>query len=131
LALTALLGDGTSVLIVTDANAESLTRLGAAIHAELVPIGLLPIGQLDRRFCDDTIWKLHAGRFPFVAGTLDFWLREVADEKQVNTLFINESFTRLVHPYDGGMDLILADVGERDAFTLRFGDWLSARPDGY
>ncbi|MHC5703306.1 DUF3885 domain-containing protein [Streptomyces tirandamycinicus] len=36
----------------------------------------------------------------------------------------------LVHPYDGGVDVIATSRSERDAFRARHPDWLSQHPGG-
>jgi hypothetical protein len=36
----------------------------------------------------------------------------------------------LLHPYDGGMDVILESKDARDLLKARHPEWLSARQDG-
>jgi hypothetical protein len=64
------------------------------------------------------------------AGRLDPLLRQVADEVIANVVLADTDLRWLYHPYDGGMDVILASSGERDVMRHRHRDWLSTHPSG-
>lgn len=55
---------------------------------------------------------------------LDPILRMVADEAIAGIILADPPLQRLFAPYDGGVDVIAADPGERDQLADRFADWL-------
>ncbi|MFI5611823.1 hypothetical protein [Amycolatopsis sp. NPDC051903] len=40
------------------------------------------------------------------------------------------SFDRIHHPYDGGADVLLPTIVDRDVVKHRHTDWLSSHPSG-
>jgi hypothetical protein len=73
---------------------------------------------------------LHARLTEWSAGRLDPLLRSVADATIANVVLADPGLRWLYHPYDGGMDVILASAEERDALRERHPTWLSTHPDG-
>lgn len=61
-------------------------------------------------------------------GSLDEILLCIADVKLINTFILNCETKRIFAPYDGGVDVILKNSGERNEFRLKYIDWLSAHP---
>lgn len=61
---------------------------------------------------------------------LDPLLRAVADYRTADVILAPHSCEWLLHPYDGGTDVIARSPAERDTLKERFGDWLSAHPRG-
>lgn len=51
-------------------------------------------------------------------------------EDRLRAAWLGTSSGEVFAPYDGGVDLILANEGRRDALAGKYGDWLSGRPDG-
>ncbi len=49
----------------------------------------------------------------------------VADDRTAEVILAPSTFEWLVHPYDGGIDVIAADPGQRDELRRRFADWLT------
>jgi hypothetical protein len=47
-----------------------------------------------------------------------------------NVLVVATDCRWVLHPYDGGMDVILESPGARDALRARFRDWLSKHSEG-
>ena len=70
----------------------------------------------------------------FVAETrvsgLDGLLHLVADDGCRGVLLLPTDLSWIVHPYDGGADVIVQTPAERDVLRARFSDWLSTREDG-
>ncbi len=74
---------------------------------------------------------LYAGRLANTPQALDPLLRAVADEVTIGVILAPDSLDWLVHPYDGGIDIIARSEAERDALRLRHAGWLSSHPEGY
>lgn len=64
---------------------------------------------------------------PTLAEFLMVW---VADALTAEAIIAPASLEWLMHPYDGGMDVIARDAVTRDALAQKFSNWLSPRPDG-
>lgn len=64
---------------------------------------------------------------PTMAEFLMVW---VADELTAEAVIAPPSLEWLMHPYDGGMDVIARDESQRNALAQTFADWRSPRPDG-
>lgn len=80
---------------------------------------------------EDSIYlSLFCGIHKLRRGSLDEVLLCVADEKIVNFFVVNCERERIFAPYDGGVDVILKDVKERDLFKSKYKDWLSLHPKG-
>lgn len=75
-------------------------------------------------------YELHVSRQRFTPGDLDDLLRYVAEDRTSEVVITDAALSWLIHPYDGGVDVIAPSVCDRDRFAARFGSWLSARPDG-
>ena len=61
-------------------------------------------------------------------GSLDEVLLCVANEKIVNSFVVSCERQRIFAPYDGGVDVILKDMEERDKFKAKYKNWLSLHP---
>ena len=78
--------------------------------------------ELNLRFeVTEVIWS-HSGH--------DALLREVADRKTANVVFVSYGSRRIYAPYDGGADLICRNEQERDEWKRAYSAWLSAYPEG-
>jgi hypothetical protein len=75
-------------------------------------------------------WHLFAGERVWHPGGFDPIIRLVADAVVANVLIVAPDCRWVLHPYDGGMDIIAEDRAERDRLASRFAGWLSARADG-
>lgn len=62
-------------------------------------------------------------------GSLDVLLREIAQDKR-RAFFLSRQAACIIAPYDGGIDLILADTATRDFYKTKYQAWLSEREDG-
>ncbi|MFI5297683.1 MAG: hypothetical protein ACHREM_06245 [Polyangiales bacterium] len=75
-------------------------------------------------------WHIVASTRRWTPGAFDRLVTLVADDKIANVMIVALDGRWLLHPYDGGMDVILRTTEERDALKARHPEWLSARPDG-
>lgn len=77
-----------------------------------------------------TYTHLYVGTLANQPAALDPLLRMVSDFQTAGVVLAPADFRWLVHPYDGGVDVIAASLGERDALRARHTDWLSRHPGG-
>jgi hypothetical protein len=75
-------------------------------------------------------WHVYAKRWTWRPGVFDPLVRLAADWVVVNVMVAAPDCRWLLHPYDGGMDVIAESSAYRDLLKTEFRDWLSARPDG-
>ncbi|MFI0469862.1 hypothetical protein ACH347_37835 [Saccharopolyspora sp. 5N102] len=73
-------------------------------------------------FVSRTVWR---------RGAVDDLLRSVADDVSGGVMIADSSLERIHHPYDGGSDVLLPTVAERDALRHRYARWLSSHPEGF
>lgn len=60
----------------------------------------------------------------------DTLIREIADGKTANVVFVSRESGRIYAPYDGGADLICCNEQECDEWKRAYRAWLSAHPEG-
>jgi hypothetical protein len=90
----------------------------------------LPIHELDQWFDTPTYWHLFAGITEWQPGLFDPLIRLVAVDAISNVMIVNPECRWLLHPYDGGMDVILESPAARDRLKSAHPDWLSRHPAG-
>jgi hypothetical protein len=76
-------------------------------------------------------FQVFACQQPLQPLMLDEVLLLVADWKITNFFVVNAENTRIFAPYDGGVDVILANTAERDHFKAKYQHWLSHHPGGF
>jgi hypothetical protein len=74
--------------------------------------------------------RLACGAHTLQKGSIDQILLCAADDQIRNFFVISFERSRIFAPYDGGVDVVLRDAAERDAFKSKYANWLSERPDG-
>ena len=81
---------------------------------------------------DDEEWVPHlfCSTLVFTDSAVDELLRSVAEEKVVLAMIVAPRKGIVIHPYDGGFDIILPDSKTRDDWRSRHQDWVSHRSDG-
>ncbi len=115
-------------MVTTHTPPDNLTELTALLQAEPT--------QLTRKYRPASFepnvpaMSMHGWALNWRPGLLNAWFRRIADDERFNTLILDSEFMRLIAPYDGGMDLIVATQDERDQVRQRHIDWLSAHPTG-
>lgn len=63
-------------------------------------------------------------------GVLDALLRLVADDETADVIITDDRLCWLVHPYDGGVDVVTGTTEERDQLREQYSDWLLSHPSG-
>jgi hypothetical protein len=86
--------------------------------------------ELDEGFGAPTYWHVFASVWEWRPQLFDPLVRLVADDVLGNVMVVNPDCRWLLHPYDGGMDVIAESSAVRDRLKSSHADWLSPRPDG-
>ena len=66
----------------------------------------------------------------FVAAIRASAMRSAADDTIANVMIVHPDCRWVLHPYDGGMDVIAESPSDRDWLRTAYKDWLSAQADG-
>jgi hypothetical protein len=133
--LGALARPGQPVVLLTTGYSESAEPVRtypelAALDPPAVPWRSVTMHQADEGFAEPTYWHLFASRRVWRPGEFDPILRLVADDVVANVMVVAEDCRWVLHPYDGGMDVIAESQTARDQLRAAFPAWLSSRPDG-
>ena len=75
-------------------------------------------------------WHVFRSTVTWARHALDNVIRLVADDYISNVMILDPTDSWLIHPYDGGMDVVLGSTAERDDLSRKFNDWRSSRSDG-
>ena len=79
---------------------------------------------------DEVVWRVHAGPVRWTEGSFDALLASIAEGEAGPTLWMSEATGSIFAPYDGGIDLFLAEAGPVASLKMKHGDWLSSHPEG-
>jgi len=79
-------------------------------------------------FDEPTFFHVFASRHSWLPGGFDPIVRLVADRTLADIMIVPLDCRWLLHPYDGGIDVIL-DTSAWDALKASFPDWLSDHAD--
>jgi len=74
---------------------------------------------------DRFFWHVFASEWEWLPGVFDPIVRLVADDAIANIMIVDPDCRWLLHPYDGGMDVIAASSVARDHLEASHQDWLS------
>jgi hypothetical protein len=77
-----------------------------------------------------SFWHVFASKWEWRPSLFDPIIRLVADVVVGNVMIVAPDCRWLLHPYDGGMDVILESPEARDLLRSSHSDWLSSHPDG-
>jgi hypothetical protein len=88
----------------------------------------VPMYDIDG-FTDPSYWHVFASEWEWYPGLFNPIVRLVADDVIRNVMVVATDCRWLLHPYDGGMDVILESPVTRERFRSAHRDWLSSRPD--
>jgi hypothetical protein len=89
----------------------------------------VPLHELDG-FAEPSYWHVFASEWEWEPGLFDPVVRLVADDVVRNVMVVPPDCRWLLHPYDGGMDVILESPEDRGRLRATYRDWLSPRADG-
>jgi hypothetical protein len=126
---SALLGDGEPIVVVCTAYSDTEAPVPPADHHVLASLELV---HLDTRAVDDPsmYWHFWAAPTSWRPGRFDDLLMRVANDEIANVLLAHPGRRAVFHPYDGGSDVIGADIFVCDSLRRDFRPWLSTLPSG-
>lgn len=75
-------------------------------------------------------WHVYAEELNWKPGLFDPLIRRASDNEIGNLMICDASCEWILHPYDGGMDVILSSGRFRDQLKAEFRDWLSRHESG-
>lgn len=79
---------------------------------------------------DSSYCHLYASEVKFTANELNSLFRMIANNEVCDVMMICPNKGVVFHPYDGGIDIVLASTEERDHLKNRHSEWLPSHPSG-
>jgi hypothetical protein len=129
-----LLGGERKVMLLTTGYSE--TAESAPRYPELAaldPNGVLwrvvPMHQIEGTE-DRYHWHVSSSLWDWQPAAFDPLVRLVAEDKIADVMMVHPECRWMLHPYDGGMDVILESSAARGRLKSLHREWLSARADG-
>jgi hypothetical protein len=90
----------------------------------------IAMDQVDVNFQEPTYWHVFASEWQWRPRVFDPVVRLVASGVLANIMIVANDCRWLLHPYDGGMDVILDSTKRRNELKAKYGEWISATQDG-
>jgi hypothetical protein len=90
----------------------------------------IPMHEFGAEFAELTYWHVYASVQTWEPGVFDPVVRLVADDVLSNVMVVAPDCRWLLHPYDGGMDVITESSVARDRLKSSNSEWLSSHPSG-
>ncbi|AYV44865.1 hypothetical protein CFHF_07370 [Caulobacter flavus] len=79
---------------------------------------------------DPSSWRVHAGVTRWTDRVFDELLADIAEDRAGFTLWMSEATGSVFAPYDGGVDLFLAEAEQVAALKAKYRQWLSSHASG-
>jgi hypothetical protein len=126
---------GQEVVLLSTGYSELPEPVRSKPELEALDPGALPwrtvaMHQLEADFANPSFWHVFATKREWRPGAFDPFVRLIADDVLANIMIVAPDCRWLLHPYDGGMDVIVESSPVRDRLKVAFSGWLSAHPDG-
>ena len=130
-----LVGTERAVVLLTTGYSESSSPVRTypelnALDPDAKPWQSMPMHHDDQEPTDPNYWHVFASVWEWQSGMFDPIIRLVADHTVANVMIVHPGCRWLLHPYDGGMDVILQSPAVRGRLRAAHRDWLSSRADG-
>ena len=100
------------------------------LDPEARPWRSLPMHEVEHDYNYPNFWHIYSSVWDWRPGLLDPIVRLVADDIVANVLVVSDDCQWVLHPYDGGMDVIAESPIAMKRLKLSHRDWLSSREDG-
>jgi hypothetical protein len=100
-----------------------------ALDPDAKPWRCVPMHELERDVIPN-YWHVFASLWDWQPGLFNPLVRVIADDVVRNVMVVAFDCRWLLHPYDGGMDVILESPATRNSLRSSHREWLSARSDG-
>jgi hypothetical protein len=101
-----------------------------AFDPAATPWRTVAMRRVEEGFEEPSYWHLFASAWEWQPGAFDPLVRLVADNAVANVLVVASDCRWVLHPYDGGMDVIAESPEARRLRRAKYPAWLSARADG-
>jgi hypothetical protein len=101
-----------------------------AIDPDAIPWQTVPMHSEADALTDPSYWHVFASEWEWQPGLFDPLIRLVANDTVANVMIVHADCRWLLHPYDGGMDVIAEWPAARMRLRAAHTDWLPARADG-
>jgi hypothetical protein len=129
-----LLGQERAVVLLTTGYSETLASASPPPELRLLdPQPRLwrsvPLHEEDG-FDDPSYWHVFASEWTWQPGLFNPVVRLVADDMIRNVMIVPPDCQWLLHPYDGGMDVLLESTEVRNRFRTAYQNWLSPLASG-
>lgn len=126
---------GSQVVFVTTGYSESSEPSRSypavvAFDSRAVPWRTVAMHRVEEGFDDPSYWHLFASVWEWRPGAFEALIRLVADDAVANVLVVSPDCRWVLHPYDGGMDVIAESPEAQRLLRAKYTSWLSARADG-
>jgi hypothetical protein len=130
-----LVGPEQRVVLLTTGYTEmpEPVRTDAGLNGldpDAMPWRTVALHALEQDFSNPNYWHIFASEWQWQPGTFDPIIRLVANDVIANVLIVEPDCRWVLHPYDGGMDVIAETPADRGRLRTVHKDWLSARADG-
>jgi hypothetical protein len=100
----------------------------------LVPDAVLwrtiPMHELEGEVDPPNFWHVSASVHEWQPSLFDPIVRLVADDVLADVMIVDPDCRWVLHPYDGGMDVIMGSSADRDRLKSANSEWLSSHPAG-
>jgi hypothetical protein len=101
-----------------------------AFDPRAVPWWTIAMQGSEEEFHEISYWHLFTSTWDWLPDAFDPLLRLVADDAVANVLVVAADCRWVLHPYDGGMDVIAESSDARRMLREKHSAWLSSRADG-
>jgi len=130
-----LVGAERNVVLLTTGYSESSLPVRtcpdlAALDPDAKLWRSVPMHERDEESADPNYWHVFASAWDWQPGAFDPLVRLVADDVVANVMIVHPDCRWLLHPYDGGMDVIAEAAAVRGRLRAAHEDWLSSQADG-
>ncbi len=127
--------DGEVVALLTTGYSDTAVPIRSEVELlQLDPHAVawrtVAMHQKDGNFSKPSFWHVFVSQRCWTPGLFDALVRMIADDVLANIMIVALDCRWLVHPYDGGMDVLMESSAARDKLKARYSQWLSARTDG-
>lgn len=131
--LAELLGDQREVVLLTTAYSEAAGS--APRHPNLLSLDstaeLWRVATDRNEEVEDRLsWHVSASLWEWQPSLFDPLVRWIADDTIADVMMVHPECRWMLHPYDGGMDVILDSPAARGRLRSLHREWLSARANG-
>jgi hypothetical protein len=133
--LEELTGSERSVVLLATEYSESPNPAQLQTELQILVPHALPwrsvaMHESDDDFASPSFWHVFTSVWEWHPGAFDPIVRLVIDDCVANLMILNADCRWLLHPYDGGMDVIAESSAARDRLKSSHPGWLSANPSG-